>query len=59
MQETKLTIEDLKDSMDHDDTIHLILATDPDNIEDPEMATRWQAAIDAITELDRYAHNHE
>jgi len=59
MPQTKLTVQDLKDEMEHDDSVNLILATDPENIEDPEIATRWQAAIDAITELDRYIHSHE
>lgn len=58
MEETKLTIEDLKDTIDNDDSVYMFFNMDPENIEDPGAATRWQAVIDALKEIDAYVHNH-
>lgn len=58
MERVKLTVEDLRDQMENDDSVNLILSTDPDLIEDEEVAVLWQRAIDAISELDSHIHSY-
>ena len=59
MEELKMSIDDLKQLIEEDDSVDTILGVDPEQIDDTPTANLWQSAIDAISELNSAIYNYE